>query len=584
MSDVTIATSSNGLATNASSDFEYETPAVTFERITFSDGTTVELSPNDVVVLVGPNNAGKSLALRELEGHLQDSVGPIAVKEVKRRIVGTQEDFRKFVDEHMDVRPNGTSRRYSAYGLSISTRNDVIAGWPQNFSRFVGMFCMRLSTETRIGSSNPAGAINFLEEPAAHPIHMLHLDDELESRMSRYFKRAFGQELIVFRTGGSIIPLVVGMRPTPQEGEDRISKTYLERVRDATVQLQHQGDGMRSFASAILYLLAPITPSVLLLDEPEAFLHPPQARLLGELIATEKRNRSQLFVATHSPDVIQGLINVAPENLRVIRMQRDEDVNRVKELNKELVKEISIDPLMKYSSVSSGVFHERVIICESDADCMFYSTVLDLPCVRGERQPDVLFVHGNGKDRMAKLAATLKALDVPVDVIADIDVLNDSTKLGAIVEALGGDPTQIKQLAESIKAGIEGEKPPLDSQQVKDAINGILDEIPTTGNVPNGLRSKIDAVFRDVSPWAAVKRAGAAAIPKGQSTQQFLELQSLCAGIGLRVVPVGELEGFCKSIGGHGPAWVQQVIQKDLAGDAELEDAREFVREIWTSR
>ena len=68
---------------------------------------------------------------------------------------------------------------------------------------------------------------------------------------------------------------------------------------------------MRSYASVILHLLAPITPSILLLDEPEAFLHPPQARLLGEIIAAERPSRAQLVVATHSPDVLHGLINVA---------------------------------------------------------------------------------------------------------------------------------------------------------------------------------------------------------------------------------------------------------------------------------
>ena len=66
---------------------------------------------------------------------------------------------------------------------------------------------------------------------------------------------------------------------------------------------------MRSYASVILHLLAPITPSILLLDEPEAFLHPPQARLLGEIIAAERPSRAQLVVATHSPDVLHGLMN-----------------------------------------------------------------------------------------------------------------------------------------------------------------------------------------------------------------------------------------------------------------------------------
>ena len=46
-------------------------PAVRFRSITFSDDTTLELDPADVVVFVGPNNAGKSLALRELQQRLR---------------------------------------------------------------------------------------------------------------------------------------------------------------------------------------------------------------------------------------------------------------------------------------------------------------------------------------------------------------------------------------------------------------------------------------------------------------------------------------------------------------------------------
>lgn len=40
---------------------------LSFEKIQFSDGTELQLAENDIVVFVGPNNAGKSAALRELE-------------------------------------------------------------------------------------------------------------------------------------------------------------------------------------------------------------------------------------------------------------------------------------------------------------------------------------------------------------------------------------------------------------------------------------------------------------------------------------------------------------------------------------
>ena len=558
-------------------------PSVTFETITFSDGTTISLDETDVVVVVGPNNAGKSLALRELEEQLGSHSDTKVIKSAELRKAGTSEDLLGYLREHAQVREQDRGKIYSGYKFSVAERR-ISDFWPNNLSQLRPFFCMRILTETRINDSDPANAIAVLDEPASHPIHMLYSDDLLEKKISDYFRRAFGEELIVYRAGGNSFPLLIGNRLQPETpDEDRISSSYLERLRAATKPLSEQGDGMRSFASVILHLLAPITPSILLLDEPEAFLHPPQARLLGEIIAAEKSPRAQLFVATHSSDVLHGLINVAPDHLRVLRVQRDGNVNHVKELNKDLVKAISTDPLMKYSSVMSGVFHERVIICEADADCMFYSSLLDLPQIHGHRQPDVLFVHASGKSRMASLAKSLRELDVPVDIIADIDILRDDGELHKVFEALGGDWSQMQPLAKSVKAAIEQHKPGLNSGDIKKAIEEMLGEAPSTGEFPQNLRSKVEAVFRKASPWDSVKSAGEAALPPGQPTQDYQKLQKFCADMGLWLVPVGELEGFCKSIGNKGPRWVQQVIeQKNLADDPELDSARRFIQQIWT--
>jgi hypothetical protein len=89
-------------------------------------------------------------------------------------------------------------------------------------------------------------------------------------------------------------------------------------------------------------------------------------------------------------------------------------------------------------------------------------------------------------------------------------------------------------------------------------------------------------VLRQTSPWTPVKEAGKAAFAPGQPTQQFNAIESACAAAGLWIVPVGEVEGFCKSIGGHGPQWVQQVLETiDLGSASELQEAREFVRKMW---
>jgi hypothetical protein len=47
-------------------------------------------------------------------------------------------------------------------------------------------------------------------------------------------------------------------------------------------------------------------------------------------------------------------------------------------------------------------------------------------------------------------------------------------------------------------------------------------------------------------------------------------------------VPVGEIEGFCRSIGSHGPGFVEKVLEeRDLETDSELQDARDFIGKIW---
>ena len=556
------------------------------ESITFSDGTTISLKPSDIVVLVGPNNAGKSVALRELESHVKKSFHGTVVRQIKFLRSGTQEELLAYLNRHTKKTINQNNDIiYNGFNFSVYERN-VGTFWSRTngISGLAGLFCMRLQTESRITDSNPVPTFNAVEDKVSHPIHMLFLNDDLENKISEYFYQAFGENLIVYKLGGNEIPLLVGEHLVPQEGENHISSSYCRRLLNSTVLLKDQGDGMRSFASVILYLLVPTTPSILMLDEPEAFLHPPQAKLLGELIAKERTAQTQLFIATHSPDVLNGLLNIAPENLHVLRIQREGGINHIKELDKERARGISGDPLMKYSSVMSGVFHERVIICESDSDCMFYNSLLDIPEVHGDQQPDVLFVHASGKHRMPTLAKALTELDVPIDIIADIDILKDEEVIKEIIETLGGNWSEIEPKLKVVRSSIENSKPFLDASKVIEAIQGVLETTEPKGEFPRSKRSEINSIFKKASPWDSIKEAGEAAIPKGEATQRFKELQTLCKQIGLWIVPVGELEGFCRSVGRKGPAWIQKVIEEyDLSVDPNFQSARKFMHEIWSA-
>ncbi len=191
----------------------------------------------------------------------------------------------------------------------------------------------------------------------------------------------------------------------------------------------------------------------------------------------------------------------------------------------------------------------------------------------------------HGKHRMAALARALTELDVRVDVISDLDILKSDDVLENIVGILGISWNKIEPIVRTIRKSIEEHKPWSNTGEIKKAILGKLETIQTKGEFPKETQKEIEKIFRKASPWDAVKEAGEAAIPKGQATQQFQKLKALFKKKGLWIVPVGELEGFCKSVGGHGPGWVQQVIEtRELSTDLDLKSAREFVHEIWTSR
>jgi energy-coupling factor transporter ATP-binding protein EcfA2 len=559
------------------------TPSLSFKSITFSDGTELTLDEDDIVVFVGPNNAGKSAALRELESWVARSRSGLVVKTAELKKVGTSTDLRNYLEANAQKSGDPANLQYGGIGFNI--HHSHVSYYDRHDDRHpvASFFTKRLPTESRIQDSNGAPGIRLFQSPPTHPIHVLMMDENLAADISAKFQHAFGKDLTVFRAGGSEFPLYVGPRPTPPAGKDELSREFVEELQQTNVLLDKQGDGMRSFAAVILHVLAAKTHSIQFLDEPEAFLHPPQARLLGKYIAENRPSKTQLFIATHSVDVLDGLIEGNPDKVRIVRLRRDGDLNRVKELGKEQTRAISNDTLTRFSRVFDGIFFEHVVICESDADCLFYQSLLNLPSISGERRPDVLFVHTAGKHRMARLADTLRSLDVPVSVVADIDVLSEDNTFRDIFEKLGGTWSDIQSHWKAVSDSVLAQRPPLNAAQISGMISDKIKDVTGTGEFPKDAERAIKQIFRTASPWNAMKQSGRSALPAGEATKHFDQLYDKCTSAGLWIVPVGEIEGFCRSLGSHGPGFVEKILEeRDIANDPELQEAREFIQKIWT--
>ena len=135
------------------------------------------------------------------------------------------------------------------------------------------------------------------------------------------------------------------------------------------------------------------------------------------------------------------------------------------------------DPLLRYSNILDGLFHEKVILCESDSDCRFYSAVMDAlfeASPTQERRPDVMFTHCGGKARLPVVIRSLRELEVPISVVTDFDILNEEQPLRNIFEAVGGDWTTISSDWHQVKYAVDGKKPELATEELTREIETVL--------------------------------------------------------------------------------------------------------------
>ncbi len=81
--------------------------------LTFSDGTTIHLSSNEIIVLVGSNNVGKSVALKEIQD-LFPNPGAQAGKVVNSIEIGktgSPEEALEWIRENCDTSDGQTFSR-----------------------------------------------------------------------------------------------------------------------------------------------------------------------------------------------------------------------------------------------------------------------------------------------------------------------------------------------------------------------------------------------------------------------------------------------------------------------------------------
>lgn len=528
-----------------------------FGRAPGTPGQSIAATP--VTVFVGPNNSGKSRILREIErycrtGHKDandlllgdltlSGLDPVRASQSIERLRQPPNPGEAQSVDHIFV-----GSRYGRNQLPIAALTQIVQAPSTNMSAFCQWYLTHLTLmldgRSRIGLVSQQAA-GDLQRPAESSFQLLFRDDAKRHEVRRIVSEAFGRFFVLDPTQLGQLRVRLSERPPRDDMEERGIHADAVRFHAAAQIIDEASDGVKAFTGIVTEVMAG-DPSIVLVDEPEAFLHPSLAAKLGQEVARAALSADKrVFASTHSPQFVMGCIQSgAPVN--IIRLTYRGGVATARVLPSNELLELMRHPLLRSTGVLSGLFYEFVVVTESDADRAFYQEVNErlLQFKPEWGIPNCLFINAQNKQTVQTLLRPLRKLGIPAAGVVDVDVLKEGganwTKLLASAD--------VPQLSHGSFATIRA-----------------------------AVKTAMDATGKDM------KRDGGLAVLLGADKQAAEDLVAQLRQYGVFVVPGGELESWMKNLGasGHGPAWLIEVFERMGEDPTSASYVRPDTSDVW---
>ncbi len=498
--------------------------------ITVKSGLVLELPKTVVLCVVGGNNVGKSQFLREVQQSIvaEQPTSGFLVDSVSVQFEFAGGDISGWLEEH-GVQSTDPNRGvvWAARGLEGSSghRLEHLQQWVSNprpyLTAIADWFIRALDSGRRVGLATGSLGIAGMLQPMGGPLYELWLDGDRESEFSDICMRTFGFPLTLDRVTGNV-QLRVGTPSVETPPLQHPTREYTDAVANLP-PVADQGDGVKNYLGMVLHLMT-AHEAITIIDEPEAFLHPAQARALGRHLGQQAvKQERQLLTATHDRDFVLGLLEANCPVL-FLRINRAGNTNSFAPLLPEDVQAIWDKPALRYSNLIQGLFHQAVVVCEGDPDCRWYAAVLDHLASQGTfSAEEVLFVPGGGKDQVPASLHALDSLQVQSFGLLDFDVLYDTSFIKRLALARQIPEERLLLLSRAIRS-----------------------QLSTTA-----MRKR-------------AKETGIRGLPAGNCATMADEMISILRSHRILVVEAGELESFDNTIGGHASAWVSEALARGI--------------------
>ncbi|WP_028876950.1 AAA family ATPase [Teredinibacter turnerae] len=496
-----------------------------------------------VNIFVGPNNSGKSLLLKEIEQLCNNpEPGRKIISEIeldqydkdsilamlKSKETDKPEGHRHHGDHMFINRLNVLNSGQRVDQVNVHEIVNYVEGKNNNYDyfaqNFLSLYTIRLDGKTRFTLTEPRPSGDITKAPTNH-LMAIFRDDSIRDKIRSITHDALDLHFVIDPTGMTEFKIKLsGDKPednTQEQGLDQRARDFHAAATDIT----DMSDGVKAFTGLIAASLSQDF-KVLLIDEPEAFLHPTLARKLGKVLAsiTEERENT-VFISTHSPDFVMGCVQ-SGQKINIVRLTYTNGVATARHLASEQLFKMMRNPLLRSTGILGAMFHESVIVSEADSDRAFYQEVNErLNQFGDDGAKDSLFINAQNKQTIGRIVAPLRNMGIPAAAIVDLDIIKKGGEFKELCKACN--------IPQSL----------IDSWGV--------------------LRGNLNKIFEDsgLNP----NKNGVQDLPREHQDTLRMLLNNI-AEYGIFAVPVGALEQWLPEleIPGklHGPGWIMEAFEK----------------------
>lgn len=437
------------------------------QSVKLKDGKLLEFG--DFNVIIGGNAVGKTTLLLELFSHAEEKQRPRWYwlhSEPLNYVSDKPLEDLKLLQGSMSLHYEGANRFYysqSVRNLEGSTDLDGRYRFaPSDFEqlktaiekaeheaaitllkqlKYHRPFVVFASCEARLNLPNNT-QVTPLNQSAQEALNVLFRNRGLKKQIDEKVKGQFDLHLALLDHARSQLELGLSREIPPSfNGEVDDLQGEFSRIESWKAEhfdsIQDVGHGIRSMVKLLMSLLDPVN-QIVLIDEPELFIYPAQKRWLGkQLVSLARKQGKQVFLVTHDPIVLQGILDV-PSTTRVLRI--DMDVNRKRTLRECDLKHLDdVGAKRNQDSYLQGLFYQRDVAVEGATDRAFYQIMVEELMGNRIENKDVGFVACGGKGASKNVAYITSRVGLRTAFLYDFDaLLFDIPVLRDIVNMLGG--------------------------------------------------------------------------------------------------------------------------------------------------